>query len=284
MESSTSSARLSEQRLALGVMFALVLGAIGWFGMSTTKAFNDRDVANLNVVLPMVRAGIRAYRRRQPLCPAILQAAFGGLMIRKAFYMAEGAEEKSAWQAWQAKLIMNVGASLAESAGGTQRFRMDLGPVWLVSDGGRIDWRLGLHGLVAPILNFSDGARVSWAHTIKYGTLAFTRDRNLDGTIGTRGALAYSNANNFITNKTGRHSGHELIHTFQYRRDTFLSPRLTRLIPALGDRLGERWVDDTGWVVSWGSQCLWAALSGKDRDFDIPMEKEAYFLADNVEF
>lgn len=284
MHTDGRSSWLSPARLAAALTVIVGVAAIGWWGMAGTKAFNQREVNLLNIGLPMIRAGIRAHRRRQPLVPAVLQAAFGGLMMRRAFEMTERAEEKSAWNAWKAKLALNLGASLAESAGGPLRFRMDLGPLWVVAENDRIDWRVGLHGAIAPLLNMSDGARISWGQSFRYGTLAFKRDRNLDGTIGTRGALAYSNANNFITNEAGRHAGHELIHTYQYRRDVFLSPRLTRLIPALGDRLGERWVDDTGWGVSWGAQCLWAGLTGKDRDFEIPMEKEAYFLADNVEF
>ncbi len=275
-------------RAPLTFLLVVTLAGTGGWHLTSTAAFDDRDITLINVVLPMIRAGIRARRQHRKVAPAVLQAALGGLMMREAMERAERAENKTAFKAWQAKLMMNVGASLAESAGGDLEFRMDLGPLWLITRDGRPDWRIGLHGTVAPLLNMTDGARISWDQTLKYGTLAFKRGRNTDGTIGTRGALAYSNANNFITNNDGSHAGHELIHTFQYRRDAFLSPRLTRLWPALAghldDRVGRRWLDDTGWGVNWAAQCTWARLTGHDRDFEIPLEKEAYYLADHIEF
>ncbi|NLI77089.1 MAG: hypothetical protein GX442_11695 [Candidatus Riflebacteria bacterium] len=280
--------RPAPRALLLTFLLVVTMAGTGGWHLSSTAAFDDRDITLINVVLPMIRAGIRARRHHRKVAPAVLQAALGGLMMREAMARAERAEDKSAFKAWRAKLMMNVGASLAESAGGDLEFRMDLGPLWLVTRDGRLDWRIGLHGTIAPLLNMTDGARVSWPQTFKYGTLAFKRGRNTDGTIGTRGALAYSNANNFITNDDGSHAGHELIHTFQYRRDAFLSPRLTRLWPALEEHLenhlGHRWLDDTGWGVNWAAQCTWARLTGHDRDFEIPLEKEAYYLADNIEF
>ncbi|EKD82306.1 MAG: hypothetical protein ACD_39C01371G0003, partial [uncultured bacterium] len=44
------------------------------------------------------------------------------------------------------------------------------------------------------------------------------------------------------------------------------------------DRLGDDWVDDTAWSMNWGLQCAWADATGRSKDFDIPMEKEAYYL------
>ncbi len=272
------------RRALLLLLLVLEAGALGWVGIRSVLAFGDKEVTLINMGLPMIRAAIRARRHRRQMAPAVLQAGLGGFMMRKAMEKAESAEDRTAWEAWRAKLMMNVGASLAESAGSDLEFRMDLGPVWMVTQAGKVHWKLGLHGSLAPLLNRTDGARVSWPQSLRYGTLAFQRERNADGTIGHRGALAYSNANNFITNDRGHHAGHELIHTFQYRRDVFLSPRLTRLWPGLADRLDEVWFDDTGWAVNWSAQCLWAKTTGANRDFEIPMEKEAYYLADHIQF
>ncbi|RCK80062.1 MAG: hypothetical protein OZSIB_3566 [Candidatus Ozemobacter sibiricus] len=266
------------------LLVGLGAAALGWLGLGSARAFGDKEVTLINLGLPMIRAAIRARRHRRRMAPAVLQAGLGGYMMRKAMEKAELAEGRTAWEAWRAKLMMNMGASLAESAGGDLEFRMDLGPVWMVTQDGKIHWKLGLHGSLAPLLNRADGARVNWPQSFRYGTLAFHRERNADGTIGSRGALAYSNANNFITNDRGHHAGHELIHTFQYRRDAFLSPRLTRLWPGLADRLDDVWLDDTGWAINWSAQCLWARSTGADRDFDILMEKEAYYLADHIQF
>ena len=34
----------------------------------------------------------------------------------------------------------------------------------------------------------------------------------------------------------------------------------------------------TAWSINWGLQCAWADTMGKSKDFDIPLEKEAYYL------
>jgi hypothetical protein len=259
----------------------VILGLAVWH-LSPTGAFNGRDLVLLNVVFPMLQAGYKAHRHGKPVGQALLQGAAGGLLMQKGFETAADARDGKAWTAWRAKILMNLGASLCESAGDQFRFRMDVGPVWILAGPEGIQFRPGLHSTIAPLLNLSEGARLDLGRSLRFGTLTFDRPRNSDGTIGRNGALAYSNANNFITDQRGNHIGHELIHTFQYRRDAFLMPRLGRLIPEVEDRLGQNWVDDTGWFVNWASQCRWADWHNKSRDFDIPLEKEAYYLADGV--
>ena len=104
------------------------------------------------------------------------------------------------------------------------------------------------------------------------------RSADSDGTLNGSSALAYSNANTFTTNGTGAHAGHELVHTFQYRRDAMYPLRVGSFIKGFDEYLGDRWVDDTAWSINWGLQCAWADATGRSKDFDIPMEKEAYYL------
>ena len=213
------------QRL-LAVMVVFLVGGI--LCLSNTCAFNGRDLALINIALPAVQAGLRAHRNRNPVGPAILQAISGGMMMQKAFELASRVDDQSVWKAWQAKILLNLRASLAESAGDRFKYRMDMGPVWLIADSQGIKFKLGVHGTLAPFLNMSDGARIDLKRSLRFGTLALRREQRQDGTIGDNGALAYSNANNFITDPYGNHVGHELIHTFQYRRDAFSCPK-TRL-------------------------------------------------------
>ena len=126
-------------------------------GLSSTAAFNGRDLVVLNVILPAIKAGWRAHRHRKPLGPAILQAAAGGLMMQKAFEQTLNSEHQSSWQTWRTKLLLNAGASSAESAGGELAFRMDIGPLWLIADRRSVRLRPGVHGVLAPILNMADG-------------------------------------------------------------------------------------------------------------------------------
>lgn len=268
----------SSRILCFTLIFTLLAGCIAFSRLRPAKAFDERNLLIINVVVPAAIAAYRARKHGNPVGPAILQAAAGGLMMQKALDMAVNSERSSSWHAWRAKLLMNLGASCAESAGDQFVFRMDLGPVWIIADRNDLKIRPGLHALIAPVINMREGAKFDLKNSLKYGTTAFKRLRNADGTIGSRGALAYSNANNFITNEEGFHAGHELVHTFQYRRDAFLSPNLSLFFPELDETLAGRWVDDTGWCVNWGSQLLWADLTGKSRDFDILMEREAYYL------
>lgn len=263
----------------LTVFFAAIVLS-GWLMTGSSSAFTGRDLAALNIAVPALTAGWRAHRRRTPVGPAILQALAGGLFMQKAMETAAKTHDDDPWRAWRAKFLMNIGASLAESAPeGRFVYRMDLGPIWLEAGPGGCRFKPGLHASFAPLLNLGDGARIDLGRTLRLGTLSFVRNRNMDGTIGRNGALAYSNANNLVTNRNGDHVEHELIHTFQYRRDISLWPSLGQLFPAIRCRT-DRWVDDTGWSVAWGSQCTASKLTGQNRDFDILMEREAYELTD----
>ncbi|HOT27466.1 MAG TPA: hypothetical protein PLU72_04700 [Candidatus Ozemobacteraceae bacterium] len=275
-----SAGRRFAGRAVVALLLAAAVGVSGWLMMGSSSAFTGRDLAALNIAVPAVTAGWRAHRRGTAVGPAILQALAGGLCMQKAMETAAKVRDDDPWRAWRAKFLMNVGASLAESAPeGRFLYRMDFGPVWLEAGPGGFRFKPGLHGSLAPLLNLADGARIDPGRSLRLGTLAYERNRNRDGTIGRNGALAYSNANNLVTNRNGDHAGHELIHTFQYRRDVSIWPSLGQLFPAIRCRT-DRWVDDTGWSVAWGSQCAASRIAGQDRDFDILMEREAYELTD----
>jgi len=262
-------------------MFVLLVFSFGIFlRLAKSSAFSSRDLFFVNVVIPMIQSGIRAQRNRRPIGPALLQAAAGGLIMQKGFEMAGKVDEKTSWRAWQAKFLVNCGASLAETAGKEKFvFRMDIGPVWVYTHRGGLKFKFGVHGLISPLLNYSDGARFDVERTLRYGTVAMQKDIKFDGTISSNGALAYSNTNNFITNQYGSHVGHELVHTFQYRRDAFLTPRFGNLAPGLRRWFPDYFLDDTGWAADWGIECLIAAIRGDNKDFDILLEREAYYLS-----
>lgn len=242
------------------------------------KAFSDKELAITNIGIPAILAALRAHYEGTSVKKAVIQAAFGGYIMQQGLKMATRMEEKPAWQAWQAKIMVNLGASLAESAGEEFVFRMDIGPVWLIADRNRVRFRPGLNSVIAPVVHLIEGSKPDWGRSLKYGTMAFERGSKSDGTLNGSGALAYSNANTFTTDQDGSHSGHELVHTFQYRRDAMSPLRLGNLIGGLDERIGDGWIDDTGWSVNWGLQCAWADLNNKSKDFDIPLEKEAYYL------
>ncbi|MFZ2957462.1 MAG: hypothetical protein WA705_11275 [Candidatus Ozemobacteraceae bacterium] len=244
-------------------------------------AFNGRDVTLINVAIPAIQAGLRAHRNKTPIGPAILQGIVGGLVMQRGFEVAAGVTDSDPWRAWRAKGMVNIGASLAESAGGTFRFRMDLGPIWVIADADGLRFRPGMHAVVAPLLNLRDGAKFDLNRSLRLGTAAFARPIHEDGTIGSRGALAYSNANNLVTNGIGSHAGHELVHVLQYRRDAFWAPSLGRLFPKLAEKWGDSWVDDTGWSLNWAVQSSFATVNGDDGDFKMLMEREAYYLTDS---
>lgn len=246
--------------------------------MPKALAFGEKELLLLNVGIPAIRAAIKAHRTGYPIEKAVLQAAFGGYIMQEGFKLAPKVEKSSAWEAWQAKLMVNFGASLAESAADEFRFRMDIGPVWLETDGDKVRFRPALNAVVAPLIHLKSGAKIDWSNSFKYGTLALSRNKNSNGTLNSSGALAYSQANTFITDPTGAHAGHELVHTFQYRREAMSNFNLSNLSPWFKERLGDGWVDDTNWTISWALQCAWADATGKSKDFDIPMEKEAYYL------
>lgn len=242
------------------------------------SAFGHKEVAFINIGIPTIRAAINARKNHAPILKSVIQAICGGYIMQEGFKLAAGSEKKSAWHAWEAKLMLNMGASIAESAAKDFVFRMDVGPIWIISSGTKILLKPGLASTLSAITNFTDGSKLDWGRTFKYGTLAFRKPVRNSGTISSSGALAYSNANIFTTNKNGAHAGHELVHTFQYRRESFWSPNISKLFPEIGKKIGNGWVDDTGWSINWGAQCAWADMIGKSKDFDIPMEKEAYYL------
>lgn len=242
------------------------------------RAFSNKELAITSIGIPAVLAAMRAHYNGTSVKKALIQAAFGGYLMQEGFKMAPKLEEKPAWYAWQAKIMVNLGASLAESAGDDFVYRMDIGPVWLVADGRNIRLKPAINAVLAPIVHVFEGSKPDWGRSLKYGTLAFERSSSRDGTLNGTGALAYSNANTFTTNRNGEHSGHELVHTFQYRRDAMSPLRIGNLITEIDERLGDTWIDDTGWSISWGLQCAWAEYKDKSKDFDIPFEKEAYYL------
>ncbi len=242
------------------------------------KAFNEHDVLILNVALPAAFAAIRAYHNGENPEKAAMQAAFGGYLMHQGFKMAPKMQEQSAAKAWQAKCMVNLGASIAESAGREFVFRMDIGPVWLIASKEDIKFRPGLNSVIAPAIHLLEGSTLDFQRSLRYGTLVFKRSADKDGTLNGSSALAYSNANTFTTNGSGAHAGHELVHTFQYRRDAMYPLRAGNFIKGFDEYLGDRWVDDTAWSINWGLQCAWADTTGRSKDFDIPMEKEAYYL------
>ncbi|KAF1079362.1 MAG: hypothetical protein GQF41_4366 [Candidatus Rifleibacterium amylolyticum] len=263
------------RRISLLLILTLVA-----LNCSTNKvrAFNERDVLMLNVALPAAFAAIRAYHNGEDPEKAALQAAFGGYLMHQGFKMAPKMQEQSAAKAWQAKCMVNLGASIAESAGKEFVFRMDIGPVWLIAKNGDVKIRPGLNSVIAPAIHLLEGSTLDFERSLRYGTMAFKRSSDKDGTLDGSSALAYSNANTFTTNGTGAHAGHELVHTFQYRRDAMYPLRVGNFIKGFDEYLGDRWVDDTAWSINWGLQCAWADATGRSKDFDIPMEKEAYYL------
>jgi hypothetical protein len=242
------------------------------------SAFGEKEVALINMGIPAIQAALKAKRTGKPIAKAVLQAICGGYIMQEGFRLAPSNENSPAWKAWRAKLMVNFGASLAESAGEDFKFKMDIGPIWLIADKEDIKLRPGINSTISSLIHLSEGSRIDWKNSFKYGTFAFKRSSNNDGTINGSGALAYSNANTFATNERGAHAGHELVHTFQYRRDAFMFPNVSKLFPEIGEKIGSGWVDDTGWSINWGLQCAWADMMGKSKDFDIPLEKEAYYL------
>jgi len=242
------------------------------------RDFGEREVALLNIGLPAIIAGVRAYHAGEPIEKAVIQAAFGGYIMQEGFKQTPKLEDRSAFEAWKTKLMINLGASIAESAGGPFVFRMDIGPVWMIADRGAVHFRPAFNAVLAPIVHLAEGSKFDLGRSLKYGTTAFKRGVSRDGTLNGSSALAYSNANTFTTDTSGSHAGHEMVHTFQYRRDAMYPIRLGNIFPKIDEQTQERWIDDTAWSINWGLQCTWADLKGKSKDFDIMMEKEAYYL------
>lgn len=264
--------------VSLVLLFALVFTIANTIFSAKVSAFGENELALVNIGIPTAHALLRAYKRDRCMQQAFVQAVFGGYIMQQGFKMAPQVENGSAWKAWQAKFMVNLGASLAESAADEFVFRMDVGPFWVIACEDDVRIRPGINAVVAPIMYIADGSKFNWRQSLKLGTTAFSRPQSPDGTLLGTNALAYSNANAIITDGLGTHSGHEMVHAFQYRREAMFSPSLSGLFPEFDDLLQDKWIDDTSWTVSWGLQCFWADMHGKDRNFDIPMEKEAYYL------
>ncbi|MEW6710360.1 MAG: hypothetical protein AB1403_11110 [Candidatus Riflebacteria bacterium] len=242
------------------------------------RAYGERDLLLINLGIPALKAAYNADRKKKPIIKAVVQALFGGYIMYQGFKLAPRIETEPAWRAWQAKLMVNFGASVAESAGEEFVYRMDIGPVWLIADKNRVYFKPAINATVAPLVHLAEGSRFNWRNSLKYGTMAFERSSRRDGTINQAGALAYSNANTFTTNENGNHAGHELVHTLQYRRAAIDWPNVSYFLPEAGRQIGDGWLDDTNWSFGWGLQCAIADMNGQSKDFDIPMEKEAYYL------
>ncbi len=246
--------------------------------LNRVKAYGEKELLLINLGIPALKAAYKADREGKPILKSVVQAVFVGYIMYQGFKLAPRIEKEPAWRAWQAKLMVNFGASIAESAGDRFVYRMDIGPVWMIADRGKIRFKPAINAVVAPVVHLLEGSKFNWRDSLRYGTTAFTRPARRDGTLNSAGALAYSNTNAFITNQNGDHAGHEMVHTFQYRRAAIDWPNASYFFPEIQDRLGDNWIDDTNWSIGWGLQCAIADMNGNSKDFDIPMEKEAYYL------
>jgi hypothetical protein len=269
---------LSKRAARLTICLLIAASISIYNPLARVKAFNERDILLVNLGVPAIRAALKAKQENKPMLKSVVQALFGGYIMYQGFKLAPDIENQPAWRAWQSKLMVNFGASLAESAGEKLVFRMDIGPVWLIADEDKVKFKPAFNAVVAPLIHLAEGAKLNWKDSFRYGTLAFRRNANFAGAINKSGALAYSNANTFITNENGNHAGHEMVHTLQYRRATMEWPNVSQIFPEIGSRFGDNWIDDTNWSIGWGLQCFWADINGESKDFDIRMEKEAYYL------
>jgi hypothetical protein len=243
--------------------------------------FGEKRLYITNMAIPAGMAALRAHFEGTSIKKAILQAVFGGYIMQESLKRAAKIEEKSAWYAWETKLMFNLGASLCESAGKDKfTFRMDIGPVWLISEDKDVKFKLGINGVIAPLFHLSEGSSFDYKQSLKYGTLVFDRKSKQNGNLYGSNALAYSTANTFVTNYNGNHSGHELIHTYQYRRNCLYPIQIGDYWPEFTEKYfkEDKWVDDTGWFLNWSMQSAWASWRDKNRDYDIPLEQEAYYM------
>lgn len=259
------------------------LATLIWFcDIPTAYAkFSEKRLYITNIAIPAGMAALRAHYEGTSIKNAIIQAIFGGYIMSESLKSAAKLEEKTTLQAWQTKLMFNLGASLCESAGLEKfTFKMDIGPVWLVSEENDLKFKLGINGVIAPIFHLLDGSKFDHKQSLKYGTFVFERKSEKDGRLYGSDALAYSTANTFVTNKNGNHSGHELIHTYQYRRNNLYPIQIGDYWPEFTTKYfkEDKWIDDTGWFLNWSMQCGWAKWRHKNKDFDIPLEQEAYYM------
>ena len=198
-----------------------ILGFIWFFNIPKAYAKFDQKRMNItNIAIPAGMAALRAHYEGTSIKKAIIQAIFGGYIMQESLKSAAKIEEKSAWYAWETKIMFNLGASLCESAGLEKfTFKMDVGPFWIINEDNDIKVKLGINGVIAPIFHLADGSKFDYKQSLKYGTFVFERASKSNGNLFGSNSLAYSTANTFVTNYDGNHSGHELIHTYQYRRN-----------------------------------------------------------------
>lgn len=243
--------------------------------------FSDKRMYLTNIVIPAGIAALRAHYKGTSVRKAVVQAVFGGYIMQESLKKATKVQERSSWYAWKTKIMFNLGASLCESAGEEEfKFRMDVGPVWVIHENRKFKYKLGINGVISPLIHLAEGSSFDYKQSLKYGTLVFERKADKYGHLTGTDALAYSTANTFTTNPNGEHSGHEIIHTYQYRRNVIYPINLSSLWPEFQTKYfkDDKWVDDTAWAVNWGLQCGWANLKNKNKSFDIPLEEEAYFM------
>lgn len=259
-----------------------IIGMIYFFNIPKAYAkFDEKRMCVTNIAIPAGMAALRAHYEGTSIKKAVIQAIFGGYIMQESMKNAAKLEEKSAWYAWETKLMFNLGASLCESAGLEKfTFKMDVGPVWIINEGNDVKFKLGINGVAAPIFHFLDGSKFDYKQSLKYGTFVFERGSKKNGNLLGSDALAYSTANTFVTNYNGNHSGHEVTHTYQYRRNCLYPIQIGDYWPDFTTKYfkEDKWVDDTGWFLNWGLQCSWAKWRHKDKNFDIPLEQEAYYL------
>ncbi len=258
----------------------LIVSLLSFNLLKTTKAYSKKHFYITNMAIPAILGGIKAYYEGNPVEKAILQGALGGLIMQEGLKGIADAENHSTASAWKNKLIFNYGASLAESAGEDKIvYRMDIGPLWLTyQDNNKIKTQLGVASTLVTCSHLINKSKFDAKNSLKYGTVAFKRACSSDGTLRGSSALAYSNANIIATNFNGEHAGHELTHTFQYRRNMISPLKVTNLVPTVERNLHDIWFDDSAWAINWGLQCAWADIRHKDKSFDIPLEREAYWL------
>lgn len=266
------------------ISFAILL-LLSSSSMCVILAFSSKDLFLINVGIPSLTTIVKAVQKDIPIMPALFRSIIGGCIIANALKNTKNAEEKSNKDLWKTKLQLNLGSSLVESATCNNfTFKMDIGPWWIIFDNYKISTKIGIHSAVVTLLNRLEGSKPSFKYSLKYGTIVFKKPKNFDGTIGKRGALAYSNANNITLNPAGQHAGHELIHAYQYRRDNAFMPNIGSIIPNLNSKISDTFYDDTAWLLNWTLQIGYAQAAGINKDFGILLEKEAYFLADDISF
>ena len=273
---------ISFKRFCFCLLMAITLN-IFYFNRPILASYDKKQFYVTNVAFPALMGGIRAYYEGTNIFKAILQGATGGYLMVEGLKGIAKAEVKSSSYAWGHKLLFNFGASVADSAGRPQmEYKMDVGPVWIIAKDNKLKFKLGINAVIVPLIHVFEGSKFDSKLSLKYGTLAFKRKKSKDGTLLGTSALAYSNANVITTNIEGDHAGHELIHTFQYRRADLSPLKLSNIIPRFEERFsecfGNCWYDDTGWAAEWGLQCGWADINHKNKSFDIPFEKEAYWV------